>query len=187
MCKNIVLYQILTTVTLMTSITIPSLASDYLSNNDEVATRSTSNTPPILENPSVADIKLALGIGSKTRSVISAAPSARSGFGSIIEFDSNSTTVVPSTELKTIAAALKDLNSSDSILIEGHTDSKGKASRNKKLSLKRANAVRQWLEKNGVPGGVVKTQGAGEDKPIDDNNTEEGRRRNRRVEFTRID
>lgn len=76
----------------------------------------------------------------------------------------------------------KDYN----LLIEGHTDNVGKRESNLTLSKNRAEAVKTYLMKKGVPGSRLKTKFYGPDKPIDDNNTEAGRQRNRRVEMTII-
>ncbi len=70
-----------------------------------------------------------------------------------------------------------------SVRIEGHTDNKGKPAANKALSKARAEAVKAWLVKHGIDKSRLKTEGFGQDKPIDDNATEKGRTNNRRVEF----
>ncbi len=67
--------------------------------------------------------------------------------------------------------------------IEGHTDSKGSAKYNRKLSQRRANKVREYLMAKGVKPGRIEAVGFGEDRPIDSNRTADGRARNRRVEF----
>lgn len=70
------------------------------------------------------------------------------------------------------------------IRIEGNTDNVGNPENNKQLSLKRANSVAQYLEKeyNLSPNKFV-IVGNGSNKPILDNNTEQGRAKNRRTEF----
>lgn len=65
----------------------------------------------------------------------------------------------------------------------GHTDSDGGRDANIVLSANRANAVRQYLAAKGIPYQSILTSGAGPDRPIADNNTPEGRARNRRIEF----
>ena len=70
------------------------------------------------------------------------------------------------------------------VLIEGHTDNKGKASDNKLLSLKRAKAIAKYLTKKGVKPTRISTFGYGDTKPIAPNTTEQGRQRNRRTNFT---
>lgn len=67
--------------------------------------------------------------------------------------------------------------------LEGHTDNKGSADYNLKLSKARANAVKKYLEDKGIKPTRIETEGFGSTKPIADNSTEEGREKNRRVEF----
>lgn len=67
--------------------------------------------------------------------------------------------------------------------INGHTDNVGNAAKNLKLSQARANAVKSFLTKKGVPAAQMKATGFGSKKPVADNKTPEGRQRNRRVEF----
>ncbi|MBP6596676.1 MAG: OmpA family protein [Arenimonas sp.] len=69
------------------------------------------------------------------------------------------------------------------ISIQGHTDSQGADSANLALSQKRAEAVRRVLEDAGLPGGRLQASGLGESAPVADNETSDGRARNRRVEI----
>lgn len=70
------------------------------------------------------------------------------------------------------------------IQIEGHTDSQGAASYNKNLSQKRAETVLKYLVTNlAIPESQLSAVGFGEDKPVADNKTKEGRAKNRRIEF----
>ena len=69
------------------------------------------------------------------------------------------------------------------VRVEGHTDSKGSKRFNKRLSQKRANAVRDYLVDKGIDKSRFKAKGFGQAKPIADNDTDEGRAENRRVEF----
>ena len=85
-------------------------------------------------------------------------------------------------ELNRLADFLKQ-SSAVKIEISGHTDNKGSISYNKELSEKRAEAVKTYLITCGCSGNQIITVGYGDSKPIADNNTEEGRKRNRRVEF----
>jgi outer membrane protein OmpA-like peptidoglycan-associated protein len=70
------------------------------------------------------------------------------------------------------------------ILIEGHTDNKGKTALNNLLSLQRANTIGNYLEQKGIAGSRIERKGLGSTKPIADNNTAEGRAKNRRISFT---
>lgn len=71
-----------------------------------------------------------------------------------------------------------------SIDIEGHTDDRGDDDYNKKLSQKRAEAVGKYLANRGVEESRLNPIGYGEEQPIADNETKDGRAKNRRVEFT---
>jgi uncharacterized repeat protein (TIGR01451 family)/MYXO-CTERM domain-containing protein len=72
------------------------------------------------------------------------------------------------------------------IQVEGHTDSQGKPEYNKQLSQRRADSVVQYLVKKGISIDRLTSVGFGQDKPIADNKTAEGRAQNRRVVFTVI-
>ena len=73
---------------------------------------------------------------------------------------------------------------SAAILIEGHTDNKGDSVQNLVLSSKRAGSIASYLIKKGIVANRISTKGLGDTKPIDTNNTEEGRAKNRRTSFT---
>jgi outer membrane protein OmpA-like peptidoglycan-associated protein len=69
------------------------------------------------------------------------------------------------------------------VVLEGHTDAKGAESYNKELSKNRVNAVRDYLIMNGVDKKrIITTKYFGEEKPVDSNETADGRRNNRRVD-----
>ncbi len=87
--------------------------------------------------------------------------------------------------LDRIADFLKGQSQLD-IRIEGHTDSSGGADINRSLSQQRAEAVMQALSERGVDAERITAQGIGEDRPIASNDTEQGRRANRRVEVYAI-
>ncbi|HEX2626944.1 MAG TPA: OmpA family protein, partial [Candidatus Limnocylindrales bacterium] len=70
------------------------------------------------------------------------------------------------------------------IQVEGHTDSQGDDAYNKKLSQRRTEAVVAYLVKKGIAKSRLVAKGFGEEKPIADNHTAEGRAQNRRVVFT---
>jgi outer membrane protein OmpA-like peptidoglycan-associated protein len=69
------------------------------------------------------------------------------------------------------------------IIVKGYSDNSGDAQKNKKLSLERANSVKAALVKGGVSAESIDTEGLGDQNPIGDNGTKEGRAANRRVEI----
>lgn len=71
--------------------------------------------------------------------------------------------------------------------IAGHTDDRGQTGANVRLSRARAESVRRWLIDHGIEARRLEVRGYGESNPIADNETEEGRARNRRIEFRRLD
>ena len=77
-------------------------------------------------------------------------------------------------------------NPNSKITIVGHTDNKGDAAKNKALGLKRAEMLQKMLVDSGAPKERVSAASEGPNKPIADNATEEGRKKNRRVEITPI-
>ncbi|OYT84811.1 MAG: hypothetical protein CFE46_19335 [Burkholderiales bacterium PBB6] len=92
--------------------------------------------------------------------------------------------------LKTEAKAkLDDLVSKTSgmnlevIIAVGHTDSDGSDAYNQKLSVRRAESVKEYLVGKGVEKNRVYTEGKGEKQPVADNKTKEGKAKNRRVEI----
>ena len=85
-------------------------------------------------------------------------------------------------KLDQVAAALAN-QGFKSIVVQGYTDSRGNAAENEKLSLKRAQSVRDHLVSKGLPSEKVTAEGLGASKPVADNNTADGRAENRRVEI----
>lgn len=102
-----------------------------------------------------------------------------------IYFDFDKTTLKPESfvELNKVVDLLKT-NPSVEIEISGHTDSKGSDDYNLNLSQGRSQSVVDYLISQGIESYRLSAQGYGETKPIDSNDTEEGRANNRRVEFT---
>ncbi|MBP5172253.1 MAG: OmpA family protein, partial [Bacteroidales bacterium] len=84
---------------------------------------------------------------------------------------------------KQFATVLADLGSNADITILGHTDNVGTAEANEKVSQKRADAVKKELKKDGMDANHLYAQGLSFNKPVADNETEEGRAKNRRVEI----
>jgi len=89
-------------------------------------------------------------------------------------------------QLNLLADTLKK-NESIKILIEGHTDNVGDSQENKRLSYERAYNVREYLINKGINGKRIQIKGYGDTKPISENNNENGRKNNRRVEFVIIE
>lgn len=85
--------------------------------------------------------------------------------------------------LDAVAEALKDQEDGTTIVVEGHTDSRGSAQMNMELSRNRAESVRSYLVGKGVEPERIKAVGKGEAQPIATNDTPEGRANNRRVEI----
>ena len=102
-----------------------------------------------------------------------------------IFFDFGKATLKPESfpELDRVVDFLKK-NPSIEIELGGHTDNVGGDAANLQLSQDRTNSVMAYLESKGIAKGRVAAKGYGETKPISDNDTEEGRALNRRVEFT---
>lgn len=71
----------------------------------------------------------------------------------------------------------------ETIISTGHTDSTGPAAYNQALSVRRANAVKNYLVQKGVPANMIVVEGKGEMQPVAPNSTREGRAQNRRVEI----
>jgi CHAT domain-containing protein/Tfp pilus assembly protein PilF len=90
-------------------------------------------------------------------------------------------------QMDEILAALKSKELKNAqIRIEGHTDSIGDPGYNLKLSRRRAEAVCQYLKKGGIKENLLSFTGKGDTEPIADNATEQGRKKNRRVDFVRV-
>ena len=81
-------------------------------------------------------------------------------------------------DLVAVMKQYPDLN----VTIEGHTDSVGSDAYNKKLSQRRADAVKAYMVKKGIDANRLTAVGYGEEKPIADNATKAGKAQNRRVE-----
>jgi outer membrane protein OmpA-like peptidoglycan-associated protein len=99
------------------------------------------------------------------------------------DFDKTSLKNESFTELDKVVDFLKQ-NPSVEIEISGHTDNKGSDEYNATLSQGRSEAVVNYIVSQGIDGFRLTAHGYGESKPIDTNDSEEGRANNRRVEFT---
>ncbi|MFV0575276.1 MAG: OmpA family protein [Vibrio sp.] len=98
-------------------------------------------------------------------------------------FAHDSATLTPAAKesLDPVATYLND-NQEVSVDVIGYTDSTGAAEYNQQLSEKRAQAASDYLSSEGVDATRISTEGKGEENPIADNSTAEGREQNRRVE-----
>lgn len=103
----------------------------------------------------------------------------------IVEFESGSANLTPKGLgiLDDMANAIKDVGDKP-ITITGHTDNTGDPSANLLLSNQRAEAVKQYLIGRGIDASRLTTVGKGDTDPIASNDTQEGKTRNRRIEFT---
>lgn len=105
-----------------------------------------------------------------------------------IQFEPDSNILLPSEKekLNKIGKLLKDFT--NDLLITGHCAERGTVNARQKLSEERADAVANYLVSNGIRDEYhIFTQGKGSTQPIASNDTEEGRKRNRRVEITIMD
>lgn len=104
-----------------------------------------------------------------------------------IQFEANKALILPSSmpELTIVINAMK--SKSFKIEIAGHTANIGSSSAMYDLSLLRAEAIKDYLIDNGISWKRLKIKGYGGSQPISENNTEEGKAKNRRVEFIIID
>ncbi len=101
-----------------------------------------------------------------------------------VNFETNKATLTEdSRDILEVAYNALVANPDVQVEISGHTDSVGSDEYNQALSLRRAQAVRNWLVQRGIRSDRLRTVGKGEKEPIADNNTAEGRTENRRIEF----
>lgn len=100
-----------------------------------------------------------------------------------VEFDFGKSTLRSSsyTALNELVDYLKRKDD-ERIEIGGHTDNVGTAARNLKLSEDRAKSVMAYLIAQGIPSERLQAKGYGDTEPVEENNTEEGRQKNRRTE-----
>ena len=100
-------------------------------------------------------------------------------------FDSGAQELKPAgkTALQGLLTALKQPGV-QSARITGHTDARGSDALNQRLSVARAQAVKDYLESQGVDGSRVQADGMGKTRPVADNDSAKGRARNRRVEIS---
>lgn len=163
-----------------------------------VANVSADGTVQAASDPAQASTSKDAGVGMVVE--------VRDKQGEGAQFDSNSdqltpraqsyfTAIAQSYSARTMASHIQDPAerqkyiaqiASRKILLIGHTDDSGSSRLNADLSERRAKAVTEFMEKQGIPREVLFYQGAGESYPIADNASEQGRARNRRVEIVEV-
>ncbi len=100
----------------------------------------------------------------------------------LFDFDSAEIRPEARKKLDTILAIIKKKYPDREIIVEGHTDSTGQPDYNRKLSKERARSVARRLQK-GLDHDKLSYRGYGEKKPLESNETQKGRKKNRRVEI----
>ena len=108
------------------------------------------------------------------------------GLGENILFDEGKSTIRTDAEknLKQVATSIAKRYNNGLVRVFGHTDAVGSKGYNKELAEQRAEAVRNWLVKNGnISEDRISLQPIGESNPVASNSTQEGRQQNRRVEI----
>jgi outer membrane protein OmpA-like peptidoglycan-associated protein len=102
----------------------------------------------------------------------------------LVQFEISSSTLTPASRdyLGKVAALMQD-QPHIGLSIEGHTDSQDRLGKNQSLSEARARAVLEYLVSKGVASTRMASAGFGGSQPIADNETAEGRAKNRRIEF----
>lgn len=105
-----------------------------------------------------------------------------------VEFDFGKATLRPQS-LATLNHLIEYLKRKSRVHIEiaGFTDNIGTHAENQKLSLERARSIFKFLNQNGISEERMTIKGYGDSQPITENNSEEGRQKNRRIEITIID
>jgi len=98
------------------------------------------------------------------------------------DYNASSLTSTAKTNIDKLIEVFKEYPDTN-LLIVGHTDNKGSQSYNLPLSQKRAQSVRDYLVSKGISSSRLTSQGKGLEEPIADNNTDQGRAQNRRVEI----
>jgi outer membrane protein OmpA-like peptidoglycan-associated protein len=102
-----------------------------------------------------------------------------------VQFKTGSDVILPASNgiLEAVQKIFSDHTEITRVSVEGHTDNRGSAAYNKKLSTRRASSVMRWLVQHGIDTKRLQSAGYGFERPLDTNDTEEGRQTNRRVEF----
>jgi outer membrane protein OmpA-like peptidoglycan-associated protein len=103
-------------------------------------------------------------------------------------FDFDKATLRPESDaILTRAVSLIQSTKGAPLEVQGHTDAVGADDYNQKLSEARAASVVAWFTAHRIPAAQLKSKGYGKTRPLADNNSDEGRAKNRRVEISRAD
>ncbi len=107
------------------------------------------------------------------------------GMGENVLFDEGKATIRSDAEgnLKQITGSIGKRYNGGQVRVYGFTDAQGSAGSNKELAQQRADAVKNWLQNNGIDASRISVNAIGEAQPVATNSTEAGRQQNRRVEI----
>jgi len=138
-------------------------------------------TPP----PPVVPVAPVAPVAAPAAPVAAPAPSSEKvSFSADALFDFDKAVLKPEgkSKLDDLTSKLQGINL-EVIIAVGHTDSIGTDAYNQKLSIRRAEAVKAYLQAKGIEANRIYTEGKGEKQPVADNKTAAGRAKNRRVEI----
>ncbi|MEO6548702.1 MAG: OmpA family protein [Ferruginibacter sp.] len=107
------------------------------------------------------------------------------GLGENILFDEGKATIRSNAEtnLKQVIGSINKRYNGGEVRVYGYTDAQGSAGANKELAGQRADAVKTWLQNNGIDANRISVNAVGEGDPVASNSNEQGRQQNRRVEI----
>ncbi len=176
-----------------TNPTNPDTDGDTLRDGEEVNTYKTNPNNPDTDGGTVADgVEVKRGTNpldanddiEKKKQLVEQVGRAMVLEG--VVFETGKSRLLPESE-QILTKALEGLleNPDVEVMIGGHTDNVGRREKNMKLSADRAESVKAWLVSRGVKASRIATKGFGPDSPIAPNDTDEGKQKNRRIEFTR--
>ncbi|MDQ2820072.1 MAG: OmpA family protein [Pseudomonadota bacterium] len=132
--------------------------------------------PPVVAMPEAAPTPAAVVAPVPTAEKVSYSADA------FFDFDKAVLKPAGKTALDNLTGKLGSMNL-EVVIAVGHTDSVGTDEYNQKLSVRRAESVKAYLESKGIESNRVYTEGKGEKQPVADNKTADGRAKNRRVEI----
>jgi OOP family OmpA-OmpF porin len=135
--------------------------------------------------PNVVGVKDNRGCPAETAAQVAAKQTKNLGTNVKFGYGKSRVNVPSFIELNDVITIMND-NPTYQLEIDGHADSRDSEEKNQIISEKRAEAVKQYLIKKGVPENRMMTKGFGESKPIESNETAAGRAANRRVQLVLI-